>query len=251
MSKLANAKANNIWVLDTAGLETNNASVGLPMKSIQYAIDNGQSGDTIILNDGTYFENLLLSKKTYTIMAKNKGKAIIYPLEATSTTAPVLRIEDQGDWNVTNYSKPRNVFIGLTISGGAYSNWNNGAPAAVSISWNSNPLFESCIFTNNLAGQFVISSDQSAPEFRNCLIINNSTQSGALNIVGGQDSSRPRTKVIRFINSVFSNNNFFSTNCCGPEKSVVIFNSILSENGYNSNFNNKLFKVVGSIVVGP
>ena len=248
MSKLANAKANNIWVLDTAGLETNNASVGLPMKSIQYAIDNGQSGDTIILNDGTYFENLLLSKKTYTIMAKNKGKAIIYPLEATSTTAPVLRIEDQGDWNVTNYSKPRNVFIGLTISGGAYSNWNNGAPAAVSISWNSNPLFESCIFTNNLAGQFVISSDQSAPEFRNCLIINNSTQSGALNIVGGQDSSRPRTKVIRFINSVFSNNNFFSTNCCGPEKSVVIFNSILSENGYNSNFNNKLFKVVGSIV---
>ena len=46
--------------------------------------------------------------------------------------------------------------------------------------------------------------------------------------------------MIRFINSVISNNNFLSTNCCGPEKSLVIFNSILSENGYNSNFNPKL-----------
>ncbi len=251
ISKLAYATPNNIWVLDTAGVANNNGSVGLPIKSIQYAIDNGNNGDTIILNNGTYYENLLLSKRTFTIIAKNKGKAIINPSTETSTTAPVLRIEDQGDWNITKYSKPRNVFIGLTISGGAYNNWNNGAPAAVSISWNSNPLFESCTFTNNLAGQFVISSDQSAPEFRNCLIINNSTQSGAFNIVGGQDSSRPRTKVIRFINSVISNNNFLSTNCCGPEKSLVIFNSILSENGYNSNFNPKLFKVVSSIVDNP
>jgi hypothetical protein len=80
------------------------------------------------------------------------------------------------------------------------------------------------------------------------LIINNTVQFGVFNLNGGQDSTRPKTKVLRVVNSVIANNSYLSRNCCGAERAAVIFNSIVSENGYDANFNDKFFRVVGSIV---
>ena len=248
ISKLANATANNIWVIDTAGKSTNNAGAFFPIKSIQYAIDNGNIGDTIMLNDGIYYENLDLIKKVVTIMAKNKGKAILRPSADFASSKPIIRIQDQNEWNVDAYPKARNTFIGLVISESTMIQWNtSGAPVAVDISYNSNPLFDACTFSNN-ASQYVFNIDQSAPEIRNSLIINNTTQNGVFNLNGGQDSTRPKIKVLRVVNSVIANNTYLSRNCCGAERTAVIFNSILSENGYDANFNEKFFRVVGSIV---
>jgi hypothetical protein len=244
ISKLAFATASNVWIIDTAGKSTGNGSARYPLKSMQYIIDNGQSGDTILINDGVYYENLELIGKSFTILAKNRNKAIIYPLNAGAVS---LKIQDQNPWGVTDYPKPKNKFIGLTFTGSANSQWTNEPPAAVAISYNSNPLFESCTFTNN-ASQILLRFDQSAAEFRNCLIINNPLQNGVFWNDGGQDSSRPRTKVIRFINTTISNNSFFTGNCCSSEKAMVFFNCIISENGYNNQFNDKLFKVYNSIV---
>ena len=248
ISKLANATANNIWVIDTAGKSTNNAGAFFPIKSIQFAIDNGNAGDTIMLNDGIYYENLDLIKKVVTIMAKNKGKAILRPSADFASSKPIIRIQDQNEWNVDAYPKARNTFIGLVISESTMIQWNtSGAPVAVDISYNSNPLFDACTFSNN-ASQYVFNIDQSAPEIRNSLIINNTTQNGVFNLNGGQDSTRPKIKVLRVVNSVIANNTYLSRNCCGAERTAVIFNSILSENGYDANFNEKFFRVVGSIV---
>ena len=248
ISKLANATANNIWVIDTAGKSTNNAGAFFPIKSIQFAIDNGNAGDTIMLNDGIFYENLDLIKKVVTIMAKNKGKAILRPSADFASSKPIIRIQDQNEWNVDAYPKARNTFIGLVISESTMIQWNtSGAPVAVDISYNSNPLFDACTFSNN-ASQYVFNIDQSAPEIRNSLIINNTTQNGVFNLNGGQDSTRPKIKVLRVVNSVIANNTYLSRNCCGAERTAVIFNSILSENGYDANFNEKFFRVVGSIV---
>lgn len=248
ISKLANATANNIWVIDTAGKSTNNAGAFFPIKSIQYAIDNGNIGDTIMLNDGIYYENLDLIKKVVTIMAKNKGKAILRPNADFASSKPIIRIQDQNEWNVDAYPKARNTFIGLVISESTMIQWNtSGAPVAVDINYNSNPLFDACTFSNN-ASQYVFNIDQSAPEIRNSLIINNTTQNGVFNLNGGQDSTRPKIKVLRVVNSVIANNTYLSRNCCGAERTAVIFNSILSENGYDANFNEKFFRVIGSVV---
>lgn len=248
LSKIANATASNTWVIDTAGKSANNGSAFLPLKSIQYVIDNGLPGDTILLNDGIYYENIELIKKVYTIIAKNKGKAILKPTADNANAKPIIRIQDQNDWNAVTYPKSRNTFIGLVISESTMTQWNsNGAPVAVDINYNSNPLFDACTFSNN-SSQYVFNTDQSSPEIRNSLIINNTTQNGVFNLNGGQDSTRPKTKVLRVVNSIIANNSYLSRNCCGAEKSAVIFNSIINENGYDANFNDKFFRVVGSIV---
>ena len=245
ISKLTTVTPNNIWVIDTAGKATNNASTGLPIKSIQFAIDNGAPGDTILLNNGTYYENLQLIKETYTIMAKNKGKVTISPLDPAG--APILKIQDQGDWNVLNYSKAPNKIIGITFSGSTFNQWNKGFPSAIEITYNSNPIFEACTIANNTSIVAIL-VDQSAPEFRNSLIINNTGERGAFYASGGQDSTRPRTKVARFVNSIIYNNSFLSRYDGTMNKAFVIFNSILSNNGYEGSTSTANYKVIGSVV---
>jgi len=244
MSKLAYATANNIWILDTSGKSSGNGSTAKPYKSIQYAIDNANIGDTILLNNGTYSENLKVINKVVTIMAKNKTKAIITPLDDIGTS--ILEVQDQNPWGSSPYPKAINKFIGLVFTGSNYTRWND-PPAAINIKYNSNPMFESCIFTNNNS-QFVFHFDQSAPLFVNCLVINNNSTNGVFALNGGQDSSRPKTKVAKFINSVISNNTFISRWNTQREKTLVLYNSILSENGYDNGFNEKLFRVENSIV---
>ena len=245
ISKLTTVVPNNIWVIDTAGKASNNGSTGLPIKSIQFAIDNGAAGDTILLNNGTYYENLQLIKKTYTLIAKNKGKVTISPLDPAGS--PILKIQDQGDWNVTNYSKAPNKIIGITFSGSTFNQWNKGFPSAIEISYNSNPIFEACTISNNTSIVAIL-VDQSAPVFRNSLITNNTGERGAFYASGGQDSTRPRTKVARFVNSIIYNNSFLSRYDGNMNKAFVIFNSILSNNGYENSTSTSNYKVVGSVV---
>ena len=251
ISKLASATANNIWVIDTAGKNTNNAGAFFPINSIQYAIDNGNVGDTIMLNDGVYYENIELIKKVFTIMAKNKGKAVLRPSTEFASSKPIIRVQDQNDWNVNVYPSARNTFIGLVITESTMTQWtSNLAPAAVDVNFNSNPLFDACTFINNTS-QFVFNTNQSSPEIRNSLIINNTTQNGVFNLQGGgDDSTRPKTRVLRVVNSIIANNSYLSRNW-GADRGAVIFNSIIYENGYDGNFNDKLYRVVGSIVDNP
>ena len=251
LSKIANASASNIWVLDTAGKAVNNGSAFLPMKSLQYVIDNGLPGDTILLNDGIYYENIELIRKQYTIMAKNKGKAVLRPSAEFASSKPIIRIQDQHDWNLSSYPSNRNTFIGLVISESRMTQWNsNLAPAALDVNFNSNPLFDACTFTNNTS-QFVFNTNQSSAEIRNSLIISNTVQNGVFNLNGGgDDSTRPKTRVLRIVNSLIANNSYLSRNW-GAERGAVIFNSIIYENGYDANFNDKLYRVVGSIVDNP
>jgi len=95
LSKLAFATPSKIWMVDTAGNAVNNGSLGLPIKSIQSAIDSAQDGDTIMLNNGVYAENLELYKKSIILMAKNKGKVTIQPY---TNDAPLFIVRDENPW---------------------------------------------------------------------------------------------------------------------------------------------------------
>ncbi len=248
VSKLAFATPNNIWNIDTAGKATNNASVAFPIKSIQYAIDNGDPGDTILINNGLYTESLQIFSKTYVIKAKNIGKVTITPLNPSSENT--LKLNDGNDiWTGNNeYPKAKNKIIGLVFSGNTMTGGqNNTSPSAVIIYNGSNPIFESCTFSNN-SSTSVFSIDQSAPLFINCLIVNNTGSNGIIEFWGGQNSDLPRKKVAKFVNSTIANNTYFARNG-GAQGSGVFFNCIITANGYDANsFNESVYKVVGSIV---
>jgi len=111
LSKSAFATPTNIWAVDTSGKSLNNGSAGLPFKSIQYAIDNSVAGDTIMLNDGLYEENLVLIKKSVVLIAKNRGKVTIQPLNNNS---PLFIVRDENPWGTNSYDKPRNQIIGIS-----------------------------------------------------------------------------------------------------------------------------------------
>ena len=243
MSKITNATASSVWNIDTAGKSTGNGSIKFPYKNIQFAIDNSQAGDTILLNNGTYIENIEVFNKSVVLKAKNIGKAIISPLDAT--TKSTLSVQDQNPWvnSDVEYPKDKNKFIGLVFIGSSYT--NGGSNAAVAITNSSNPIFESCSFSNN-SSQNVVYIESSAPLFNNCLFLNNTNQNAVIN-VGWADTTQPKTRWGRIVNSVINNNTYFNR-WGGMEKGLLIINSIITENGYENNFSAKTYKVVNSIV---
>jgi len=182
----------NIWAIDTAGKVANNGSATLPFKSIQYAIDNSLEGDTIVLNDGIYNENLVLEKKSIVLMAKKTGMVTIQPFDNES---PLFTVRDDNPWNSNSYAKPKNRIIGIRFTRAARTQWsNNGPNTGFYIYGNSDPYFEACQFVNNTTTQlFYI--DQSGPMFVNCLVANNNNSSGLFN--GWGDSSYTRTKITK------------------------------------------------------
>ena len=244
LSKVAFTIPSNNWVVDTAGNTLNNGSFGLPFKSIQDVIDASLPGDTIILNNGVFNENISLVNKSLIIKARNKGKATI---QALNSSSPLMTVRDKNPWGVTtNYDKPKNKFIGINFTGSNRSNWdNNGPNTAIYFTENSDSYFEACQFLNNTSNTLMW-FDQSAPTFVNCIVRNNNNNNGLFG--GWGDSSYARTKIAKFVSSTITNNSILLTNSFNSEKSIVFFNCILSENGYNSQFEVKQSRAIGSIV---
>jgi hypothetical protein len=246
ISNIVKYSATNTWYVDTIPTSINLGSTEYPYNVIQNVIDIAEAGDTILINNGTYVENLQLFNKSLTLKARNLSKAIIDPVDAR--TKSTLNIQDIANccYEGIDYIKPRNNIIGLVFTGNTAIDWgNNDAPAVLNITNNSNPLFESCTFNYN-SSQYLVRFDRSAPTFNNCLIVNNNLQNGLFQ-VNYEDTTRPRTNIPRFVHSVFDNNSFFSRGS-STINGIAIFNSIVSNNGYDEQFNETNFRIANSIV---
>ena len=246
ISNIVKYSATNTWYVDTIPTSINLGSAEYPYNVIQNVIDIAEAGDTILINNGTYAENLQLFNKSLTLKARNLSKAIIDPVDAR--TKSTLNIQDIANccYEGIDYIKPRNNIIGLVFTGNTAIDWgNNDAPAVLNITNNSNPLFESCTFNYN-SSQYLVRFDRSAPAFNNCLIVNNNLQNGLFQ-VNYEDTTRPRTNIPRFVHSVFDNNSFFSRGS-STINGIAILNSIVSNNGYDEQFNETNFRIANSIV---
>ena len=246
VSNIVKYTATNTWYVDTISTAIKIGSTEYPYNVIQSVIDIAQAGDTILINNGTYAENLQLFDKSLTLKARNTSKAIIDPVDAR--TKSTLNIQDIANccFNGVDYTKPKNKIIGLVFAGNTAVDWgNNDAPSVLNITNNSNPLFESCTFNYN-SSQYFVRFDRSAPAFNNCLIINNNLQNGLFQI-GYEDTVLPRTNIPRFVNCVFDNNSFFSRGS-STINGIAILNSIVSNNGYDDQFNETNFRIANSIV---
>lgn len=126
--------------IGTAGAATLNVGQGQTYSTIQTAVDASETGDVISVSEGTYYENVVLTKSGIVIMGKNKEKTII----DGQKTGSVIRIETND----------------VTISG--FTLRNNGGSgkedAGVSLYNANNNMIANSIFINNSAGIAIYSS---------------------------------------------------------------------------------------------
>ncbi|MGA1865121.1 MAG: C10 family peptidase [bacterium] len=129
--------------------------------SIQKAIDNAVKGDTIIVHDGTYFENINFKGKAITVCSKNGPSATFID---GNSTGSVVGFDHNEDAN--------SVLKGFTIRNG-YAEKGGGI-----FCQDSFPEIIDCFIEDNMANSNGggIYSNNGAPKTVNCLLRNNKSK---------------------------------------------------------------------------
>ncbi|HBG78397.1 MAG TPA: hypothetical protein DDW84_06065 [Phycisphaerales bacterium] len=138
-----------------------NITICVPHKvdKIQRAIDASIDGDTIVVSEGTYYENIDFDSKAITLKSIDSNDPNVVAatiIDANNTSLDVVAFNNGEDAN--------SILDGLTIRGGQYGVKCSGA----------SPLIKNCrIMMNNLDGVYV-TGNSSRPNIVNCNIVNNS-----------------------------------------------------------------------------
>jgi parallel beta-helix repeat protein len=155
---------------------------GSPCGSIQYVIDVAQAGDTIIVFDGIYFENISFMGKAITVKSLHGPQSTV--------------IDGNADGSVVyfwNGEGPDSVLDGITIRNGLGNDcWSGGG---ISL-YTASPKIKNCKITGNTAspnGGGIICLFSSSPLIKKCEIKMNKGGSGA-GIYVGSGSSPTITK---------------------------------------------------------
>ncbi len=128
--------------------------------TIQDAIDAASDGDTVLVDDGTYIENIIFLSKSVTLKSVNSAESTI--------------IDGGGYGKVVSFynngASGHSVLDGFTIrNGSAY----NGAGIYC---YNAAPAITNCIIKNNTAGNDgggIYCAGSASPTVANCRISNN------------------------------------------------------------------------------
>jgi len=131
----------NIGFADAATL---NVGQGQTYTTVQSAIDAASPGDVILVNEGTYIENLVIKKNGISILGKNKEKTVI----DGKKTGSGIRID--GSNNV--------VISGLTVTN---SGGSGKEDAGISIYSANNNKIANVILVNNVVGISIYSKSNS------------------------------------------------------------------------------------------
>jgi parallel beta-helix repeat protein/predicted outer membrane repeat protein len=161
---------------------------GYPYTSIQAAIDEAQNGDTIIVHDGTYTENINFKGKAVTIQSQNGSDVTI--IDGGGSGSVVTFNSGEGSESVLSGFTIQN---GSATSGGGILCTNASSPsiikcdikdnsatngAGIYCSSSSRPTITNCTITDNAStgmGGGIYSTDNSAPTIINCTITKNSS----------------------------------------------------------------------------
>ena len=66
-----------VWHVSTSGSDVDDGNPGSPFASIQEGINAGSDGDTVMVEDGTYMENVNYSGKNIAVLGENRETTII------------------------------------------------------------------------------------------------------------------------------------------------------------------------------
>ena len=166
--------------------------------SIQSGINSSSNGDTIIISDGTYFENLNTYGKEITL-------ASLFHINGNQSHISNTIIDGDSLDHVLLIDNSSNPIInGLTIKGGFTDSTTYGA--GILIDNFSNPTIKNCIIKENHArrsGSGISINNGSSPLISHCKIIDNYTPRGGAGIYCKQ-STTPVQPEIR--NCIFDTN---------------------------------------------
>lgn len=134
---------------------------GYPYTSIQAAIDAAINGDTVLVHDGTYVENISISGKTITVLSNNgPGDTII---------------DGNGSGHVVYLGSGNSTLEGFTIQNGASQNIGGGIYCFI-----SSPTINNCTIADNIAAHSGggIYCSSSSPAITDCRILRNAAGNG-------------------------------------------------------------------------
>ena len=134
-----------------------------PYTSIQEAINDADTGDTVLVHDGTYVENINFSGKVITV--KSVSGAASTTIDGNSSGSVVTFNSGEGSGSILD---------GFTILNGN-GNWGGGIRC-----FSSSPTITNCIINGNAAyaGAGICCESSSSPIITNCRISGNTALIG-------------------------------------------------------------------------
>ncbi|MBE0651165.1 MAG: cadherin domain-containing protein [Bacteroidales bacterium] len=198
--------------ISTSGSDTNTGELNSPYKTIQFGIDNANKGDTILVDSGTYKENINILEKNITLISKYGPDLTIIDGNKAGTCINI-QIDSTGNFKLDGFSVTNG--LGSSSAGGIYVSCNKGNILLTNLNVYSN-------LTDFQGGGISInSSDQGSITVKNCKIYSNE----CVNYGGG----------------IFSSGNNLVENC-------VIYNNITQLDAGGLYVQGK-FKMINSTIV--
>ncbi|MAX13596.1 MAG: hypothetical protein CMG11_06110, partial [Candidatus Marinimicrobia bacterium] len=194
-----------------------------PVASISYAVSN--SASMIYVNDGTYYESIVLGNSSI-----------------TSINGPENTIINTSDYAFTVGDGFYGTINGFTITGnseGIYINGNGGDTGGAG---SPSPTISNMRFINcNSSNCSLISGyEVGSPTIRNCLFANNQTNCGIIGFSQMFGSATVQNCTI--VNNSIDNTAVISN----TSNSITVTNTIIRDNGsYSNNFGNPIYGQVG------
>ena len=171
-----------IFYISMEGSDGNEGSISFPFRTLQYAIDVSESGDTLLVAPGVYNENIYLESKniflsSYVHFAKD--------MEIVEQTI----IDGGGQGSVVSFFECSGVFQGFTLRNG-----NAPVGSALRSTFSLDLRISTCIVSNNISaseGQgFAVFLEDEGSLLENCIVRNNEGRGSAIEILGATTLSQ-------------------------------------------------------------
>ena len=206
------ASATDYYVATTGNDTTGDGSIGSPWRTIQHAVNTSSAGDTIIVRDGTYTENVMVeNKQNITIQSENGSENCIVTANETDKPVFYLRRPFFGELTGVNIS-------GFTIQNATAQDNNN---AGILLWAAEHCTISDNIVTNNYRGIKLHDHSNNNTIMNNSMLYNNDS-----GIFIGDDSNN---------NTLMNNNASFTTNSIGIQIYFADNNTLTNNTATNNN----------------
>ena len=202
------------WYVYEDGSDDNNGSIDHPFATIQHAINSANDGDFIVVNHGTYYENINFYGKQVKVYSAHGPEQTIIDGQGLNTAVVAFRDIDYQDAGIYGFTIQNAEYGVMVLNGGS-------------------PEIHGCIvrdITIGGDGGFYIAGDGigSSPTVIECLVYGNESNSGE----GGgiRVASNNGSTSAMIINCTIVGNSPEGIRVHGSETSVEVINTIIYDN---------------------
>lgn len=194
--------------------------------TIQEALNNALDGETVLVSDGTYYENIIFPGRDITLISVNGPQSTTID---GGWTGPVIAIETGMDQN--------SIIEGFTITRGI-SNQGGGIRFDRIDGEASSPRIKNCVITKNIAtagggGVFIDSDD--APTLSGCIIIFNRAVGGGGIAVNNNTGGNTNFPIIEDCLIAGNETTGYGGGICSQSRTATIMRCTIADNVTDGN----------------